>query len=203
MPPAAPIAATDAHRRSPLLTRELWPLAVAIVMLTVAGDALGFLTPIIGKQHQLSSTAVGGIVSAFALGAFVIRLASGLFIAKLQEQKYLSLTLVACAVVLLAYAQVSSALALTTLSFVLGAWLGLAQPMTQSLLHRSVPEHRVGEALGTRLALVGTAQAASPLVFGFGVQTLGTAPTLALASLVLVVSGGYVARATKGSRIEG
>ncbi|MBL8324249.1 MAG: hypothetical protein JNJ89_04745 [Rubrivivax sp.] len=93
----------------------------------------------------------------------------------------------------------TAAIVLMALSFVLGAWLGLAQPMTQSLLHHSVPEHRVGEALGARLALVGTAQAASPLVFGFGAQMLGTGPTLALAGLVLVASGVYVARAPKAS----
>lgn len=186
-----------APARSPLLEREMWPLAVAIVMLTVAGDALGFLTPIIGNQQGLSATAVGAIVSAFALGAFVVRLSSGLFIGRLPEWKYLSLTLLACAVILLAYAQVSSAAVLALLSFLLGAWLGLAQPMTQSLVHQTVPEHRVGEALGARLALVGGAQAASPLVLGFGAHTLGSTPTLALASAVLLASGVYIARAAK------
>ena len=197
-PGAAPAAAaelTAARPRSALLARELWPLAVVIVMLTVAGDALGFLTPIIGKQQGFSATTVGAIVSAFAIGSFIVRLIGPLFIAKLPERVYLSLTLIACAVILLLYALVSSALALTLLSFALGAWLGLAQPMTQSLLHQSVPEHRVGEALGARLALVGGAQAAAPLVFGLGVQSLGTGPTLALACLVLVASGIFAARA--------
>lgn len=197
--PAAATVPTMAAppQRSPLLARKLWPLAVAIVMLTVAGDALGFLTPIIGNQQGLSATSVGAIVSAFALGSFIVRLSSGLFIATLSEWKYLSLTLFASALVLLVYAQASSAFTLALLSFVLGVWLGLAQPMTQSLLHHAVPEHRVGEALGARLALVGSAQTASPLVFGFGAQALGTGPALALASLVLVASGIYVARAAK------
>jgi MFS family permease len=200
---AAPAAASGAPaggasgQRSPLVARELRPLVVAIVMLTVAGDALGFLTPIIGQQQGFSAATVGGIVSAFALGSFVIRLSSGLFIAKLPEWKYLSLTLVACAAILLCYALASTVPALTLLSFALGAWLGLAQPMTQSLLHHSVPESRVGEALGARLALVGGAQTASPLVLGLGVQALGIGPTLALAGLVLAASGIYTARAAK------
>lgn len=185
------------RERSPLLARELWPLAVAIVMLTAAGDALGFSTPIIGQQNELSASAVGGIVSAFAVGAFVVRLVGGLFIARLPEWTYVSITLVACALLLLLYAQVSAVLALAAISFALGAWLGLAQPMTQSLMHRSVPEHRVGEALGTRLALVGSAQATSPLVLGFGAQALGIGWTLALTALVLAASGVYVARAAK------
>lgn len=197
-PPASAGAAGAAQppaARSPLLAPALWPLAVAIVMLTVAGDALAFLTPIIGGQQGLSATAVGGIVSAFAVGAFVVRLCSGFFIARVREQHYLSLTLPACAVWLLLYGQAASVLALAALSFVLGAWLGLAQPMTQSLLHRSVPEHRVGEALGTRLALVGAAQAASPLLLGLGVQRLDIASTLAVVSGLLVLAGVYVARA--------
>lgn len=191
------LASPATNQRSLLLTRELWPLAVAILMLTVAGDALGFLTPIIGNQEGFSAITVGGIVSAFAVGSFIIRLTSGLFIAKLPEWKYLSLTLFACATILLLYSQVSSGLLLMLLSLLLGAWLGLAQPMTQSLLHHSMPEDRVGEALGARLALVGSAQAASPLVFGFGAQALGTGWTLALAGLTLAVSGLYVARAGK------
>lgn len=201
LPPGTAAAAagpTPAVRpRSPLRARELWPLAVAIVMLTVAGDALGFLTPVIGKAQGLSATAVGGIVSAFALGSFMVRLGSGLFIAKLPEWRYIGPTLFACAAILLVYGQVSSVLALTMLSALLGAWLGLAQPMTQSLLHHSVPEQRVGEALGARLALVGGAQAVSPLVFGFAAQSLGTGPTLALASLVLAASGVYAVRAAR------
>ena len=71
----------------------------------------------------------------------------------------------------------------------LGAFLGLAQPMTQSLLHLAVPEARVGEALGARLALVGGAQAAGPLFLGLGAQQLGIGATLALAALVLGVGG--------------
>ncbi len=184
------LSATSTH--SPMLARELWPLAAAIILLTVAGDALGFLTPIIGQQQGLSATTVGGIVSAFSVGSFVIRLVSTLFIARLREWTYLCATVFACAVILLAFAHAPSELALALLSFILGAWLGLAQPMTQSLLHQKVPEHRVGEALGTRLALVGIAQSASPLVFGVGAQTLGVAPTLALASLLLASGGAYM-----------
>jgi MFS family permease len=198
-PSTAPVTAAPAHApataRSPLFAPEMRPLALAIVMLTVAGDALSFLAPVIGRAHGLSATEVGGIVSAFAVGAFVIRLASGLFIARLREWTYLWLTLLASALLLLVFAQLASASALMAVSVLLGAWLGLAQPMTQSLLHRAVPEHRVGEALGSRLALVGAAQAASPVVLGFGAQALGTATTLALASAVLAVCGVLLARA--------
>jgi len=136
-------------------------------------------------------------VSAFALGAFVIRLTSAWFIAKLPEWLYLGVTLLACAVIVLLYGQATSVAALMGLSFTAGAWLGLAQPMTQSLLHHSVPEHRVGEALGARLALVGGAQTAGPLVFGLGAQALGVAPTLAIAAAALAASGTYALRAGK------
>lgn len=198
-PGAAPGAATPLGRPL-LLTPELRPLAVAIVTLTVAGDALGFLTPLIGQQHGLSTTAVGGILSAFAVGAFVVRLASGLFIARLSEWTYLSVTLGVCALLLQLLPQLGLVPALTGISFVLGLWLGLAQPMTQSLLHQSVPEHRVGEALGSRLALVGAAQASSPLVLGLGVQGLGMVWSVVLVGMLLAASGVYVARARPRSR---
>ena len=185
--------------RSPLLTPALWPLALAIVMLTAAGDALMFSTPLIGQLHGLSATSVGMIVSSYAVGGFLIRLCSGLFIAKLSEWNYLGLTLLVNALLLLVFGQLSTVFALAGLSLVLGAWTGLAQPMTQSLMHQTVPEQRVGEALGTRLALVGGTQSASPLLLGLGVQFWGTGWTLALASLVLAASAAYVLRAARAA----
>ncbi len=197
----APMAQT-AGPRSPWLQRELWPLAVVIVMMTVAGDAAGFITPILGGQMGLSATAVGGVVSAFALGSFVIRLMSAGFIAKLPEWHYMSLALLGCATTLLLFAQATSALGLTMLSFTLGLWLGLAQPMTQTLLHQQVPEHRVGEALGARLALVGSAQTAGPLLMGLGAQAMGAGPTLMVTCLFLVAGGVTAARSAVNPEVR-
>jgi MFS family permease len=178
----------------------MWPLASAIVLLTLAGDVLIFLSPVIGQQQGLSATVVGAIVSAAAVGGFAVRLASGLFIARLPEWPYIAATLLACAALLLLCTQAASAAALLVLSFLLGAFLGLAQPMTQSLLHLTVPEARVGEALGARLALVGGAQAAGPLLLGLGAQQLGIGTTLALAALVLGVGGLSAARTAAALR---
>lgn len=197
LPAGAPTQAT-ASQRPLMLERPMRPLAGAIVMLTLAGDVLVFLSPVIGQQQGLSATAVGGIVSAAAVGGFVVRLASGLFIARLPEWGYIRFTLLACAALLLLCTQAASALGLQLLSFLLGALLGLAQPMTQSLLHQSVPEARVGEALGARLALVGGAQAAAPLLLGLGAQHLGAAPTLAIAALVLGAGGVAAVQAARG-----
>jgi MFS family permease len=185
--------------RSPLLAPELRPLAVCIAMVTLAADAMNFFSPVIGKLQGLTATQVGSVVSAFAVGSFLVRVASGWFIARLNEWRYLAATLVACAALLLLFSQAGSALSMMALGFLLGAWLGLAQPMTQSLMHQSVPEHRVGEALGARLALVGATQIICPLVFGLGAQYLGITPTLALASLVLLACGVYTFRSVRRS----
>lgn len=178
----------------PLMKKQLIPIFVIVAMLTVAGESLAFATPMIGRAHSMSASTIGGILSAFAVGAFAIRLASGAFIARLPDWIYLSATLCAAAAILLLYSWVTTALLLTILSFLLGAWLGLAQPMTQSLLHRSVPEGRVGEVLGVRLAVVGGAQAASPLLLGFAVQVYGTGVALIGTSLALGVAGVFAAR---------
>lgn len=183
--------------RSLVLAPELRPLMVCIAMVTMAADAMNFFSPVIGKLHGLSATQVGSVVSAFAVGSFLVRVASGWFIARLNEWRYLAATLLACAALLLLFSQAGSALSMMALGFLLGAWLGLAQPMTQSLMHQSVPEHRVGEALGARLALVGATQITSPLVFGLGAQHLGNTPTLVLACLVLLACGAYTLRASR------
>lgn len=183
-------------RRPLMLGPELLPLAGTIVLLTLASDGLVALAPVMGQALGLSATAVGSVVSAYAVGAFAIRLASGLFIARVPEWRYLRLTLAASGLILLACAWASGAAMLVGLAFLLGAWLGLAQPMTQSLLHQAVPEHRVGEALGARLALVGAAQSAGPLLLGLGAQTLGWRGTLALTCALLLAGAVLVAGRT-------
>jgi MFS-type transporter involved in bile tolerance (Atg22 family) len=184
-----------------LLAPELRPLAVCIAMVTLAADAMNFFSPVIGKLQGLTATQVGSVVSAFAVGSFHGAGGERPGSSRGCQRVALpgSLTLVACAALLLLFSQAGSALSMMALGFLLGAWLGLAQPMTQSLMHQSVPEHRVGEALGARLALVGATQIICPLVFGLGAQYLGITPTLALASLVLLACGVYTFRSVRRS----
>jgi MFS family permease len=66
---------------------------------------------------------------------------------------------------------------LIALSFLLGLGLGVSQPMTLSILARSAPASRLGEATGLRLTLVFGTQTLLPSTFGalgglFGVGVL-------------------------------
>ena len=67
--------------------------------------------------------------------------------------------------------------ALIGLSFLLGLGLGVSQPMVLSIMARSAPAERLGEATGLRLTLVYGTQTALPSAFGamgslFGVGAL-------------------------------
>ena len=55
---------------------------------------------------------------------------------------------------------------LIALSFVLGLGLGVSQPMTLSIMARSAPASRLGEATGLRLMLVNGTQTVLPSAFG-------------------------------------
>src|SRR5207237_9318760 len=64
------------------------------------------------------------------------------------------------------YPFTSSAATMGLCSIVIGAALGLVQPMVMSMLHQITPRHRHGEALAVRLILINVSSVGMPVVFG-------------------------------------
>ncbi len=87
-------------------------------------------------------------------------------------------------------------LALAVLAYASGLFLGAGQPMSMSLLHRSAPAGRSGEAMGLRTVIVSVSQTALPLVFGAVGAALGTGPVFVA---VAAVVGGGMAWARRNS----
>lgn len=198
--PRAPDARLLDLWRSPELAR----LFVAIVLISSCWEVHQLMVPLFGAQHGLSASSIGLVLGAFAAATFVIRLAMPLFIHRHSEWRLILVSMWVAACVYALYPWYPTLPAMLTLSFVLGLGLGICQPMILTVLHRSAPPGRVGEATGLRMMLVSATQTALPTIAGALGGALGlSAMFLGMTGLVAVgatVVGRGLARGTAAAQ---
>ena len=152
--------------RDLLETAELRRLYVVVALISSAWDVHQFLVPLYGARIGLSASGIGLILGAFAVATMVVRMVVPLFLMDVSEWKAILAAMGVAGVVYALYPAFSTLESLIALSFVLGLGLGVSQPMTLSIMARSAPASRLGEATGLRLMLVNGTQTALPSAFG-------------------------------------
>ena len=162
--------ASDATKKSSFLDllrdRTLRNVLIASGIVSSAWDVYQFFMPIYGRSLGMSATAIGLVVSAFAVSIIVIRLALPFFVRRLGETETLTYAMfVACAAFLM-FPFFSSAWALAAVSFFLGVGCGVGQPLSMTLVYNASPKGREGEAAGMRITVNQIAHAAIPIAFG-------------------------------------
>ena len=149
-----------------LRDRTLRNVLIASGIVSSAWDVYQFFMPIYGRSLGMSATAIGLVVSAFAVSIIVIRLALPFFVRRLGETETLTYAMfVACAAFLM-FPFFSSAWALAAVSFFLGVGCGVGQPLSMTLVFNASPKGREGEAAGMRITVNQIAHAAIPIAFG-------------------------------------
>lgn len=158
--------------RDPALRR----LFIAVVVISACWDVHQFIVPLYGAQNGLSATSIGIVLGAYALATFVIRSVLPWLSRHVSEWRLILTAMWSGFGIYLLYPWFPTFPVMVALSFVLGLGLGISQPMILSVLHRSAPPHRVGEAVGLRLMLVNGTQTVLPTAFGAVGSALGLAP---------------------------
>lgn len=149
---------------------------IASGMLSMAWDLFTFMVPIQGARLGLSASTIGFIMGAFGAGTFIIRLIMPRLGRKLSEWRVLTGALIVTAGVYLLFPLFTAVPVLMGLALLLGLGLGSALPMILSVIHRTAPEGRTGEAIGVRSMLINTSQTVLPVLFGALGAALGTIP---------------------------
>lgn len=193
VPRAATVHAADqAPARAQGSVLELWrlPLLRNLLLVNVAmaasWDAHSFTAPVVGHARELSASAIGLVLGAFAVAATAIRLVITAFAQRIDEQRALSAAISVATVALLAYAWLPGALGMMAGSAVLGLALGSVQPMVLSMLHQAAPAGRQGEALALRMLFTNAATIAMPVGFGLlAAATTSAAPMWFMAAVLL------------------
>jgi MFS family permease len=183
------------HRVADLLRhRELRPVFITSGLLAAAWDMFTFAIPIYGSSIDLSASSIGLVLGAFSAATFVIRLLLPAISRRLTAWPLLAASLAIAAASFLLFPLFEQAGLLMATAFLLGLGLGMSQPMVMSLLHNTVPQGRVGEAIGVRMTLVNISQITIPLLFGALGTALGMGPVFWATALLLGGGSWYAKR---------
>jgi predicted MFS family arabinose efflux permease len=188
-PPAPGRSVADLLRH-----RDLRPVFVTSGLLAAAWDMFTFAIPVYGSSIELSASSIGLVLGSFSVATFVIRGLLPAISRRLSAWPLLAVSLAIAAGSFLLFPLLERAAFLMAVAFFLGLGLGMSQPMVMSLLHNTVPQGRVGEAIGVRMTIVNISQIAIPLSFGALGTALGMVPVFWATALLLSGGSWYAKR---------
>ena len=155
-----------------------------------------FYFPVYGRSIGLSASAIGMVMSSYAVAAFIVRMGMHHASRRLGEIGVLTASLFVAGAVYMLVPLVDRAPLLALAAFFLGIGLGCAQPLTILLTYNHAPAGRSGEALGMRLMVNKLTQIAVPLVFGGLGSAFGLLPVF-WANGAFLLAGGFVSLAER------
>jgi MFS family permease len=155
-----------AHILETLTNREIWRTLTTSSLAQLGTDLYQFYLPIHGHSVGLSATAIGIVLSSFAIASFAVRSVLTRLVAKLGDEKLLAYSFYLGAVGFMLVPFCHSALPLALVSFVFGCGMGCGQPITLMLMFSHSPAGRTGETLGLRLTVNNLMRVLGPAVFG-------------------------------------
>ena len=179
--------------------RELRRVFVVTGILAMGWDLFYFVMPIYGTSIGLSASTIGGILGSFAAATFVVRMVLPWFARRLPEWGLVSATLFVACVAYALFPLVRTVPLIAAIAFLLGLGLGASQPSMMSLIQRSTPPGRLGEALGVRTTVMNTSHTFLPLLFGGVGTALGMGPVFWAMALCLGVAGVFARRRRHGA----
>jgi MFS family permease len=174
-----------------LRIKALRDTLIASGIVSVAWDVYQFFMPIYGRSLGLSATAIGTIMSAFAISIILVRVVLPIAVKRTGEAQMLTYAMfVACAAFCL-FPLFQAAWLLAAVSFLLGIGCGCGQPLSMTLVYNASPKGRAGEAAGMRITVNQVAHFAIPLLFGAVGSVAGYAAVF-LTNAGFLASGGFI-----------
>jgi MFS family permease len=155
-----------------------------------------FYFPVYGRSIDLSASAIGLVMSSYAIAAFIVRLGMNGATRRIGEIGVLTASLFVAGATYMLVPLVASAPLLAVVAFLLGLGLGCAQPLTILLTYNHAPAGRSGEALGLRLTVNKLTQIVVPLAFGAMGSAFGLLPVF-WANGLFLLAGGAVSLAER------
>ena len=197
-PAARPKPAAEKHAAfSLLLDRNLWPVLIASCVVSAIWDAFQFIAPVWGTQIGLSASAIGVLVSAFAVATFTVRVVLPMLSRRFREWTLITASITVAGLAFAAIPLAGAVGSLTAAAIVLGATFGFGLPMVLSIAFEASPKGREAEVTGLRFALSAAVHVTVPIVMGAvsGVFGLGA---VAVGVAVVMFGGAWSLRGRGG-----
>lgn len=144
----------------------------------VGWDLLFFFVPLHGANLGLSASAIGLVFSSFSVSIIAIRLGVPWMAKRINEWNMIAIALGTAAVIFLFYPLTGSAGSMMALAVLLGAGMGISQPVMLSIMYASSPPGRQAEVLAMRSTALNAVQIVSPLLLGAMTAGLGLAAAM-------------------------
>ena len=198
VPPRAPTAThDDAGGSLALLANAGLRRTLIMSGVTLTGiELFTFYFPVYGRSIGLSASAIGMVMSSYAVAAFIVRMGMHRASRRVGEIRVLTASLFIAGATYMLVPLVDRAPLLALTAFFLGLGLGCAQPLTILLTYNHAPAGRSGEALGMRLTVNKLTQIAVPIVFGGLGSAFGLLPVFWVNGAFLL-AGGFVSLAER------
>ena len=180
------------------------PLRRTLIMsgVTLTGiELFSFYLPVYGRAIDLSPSAIGMILSTYAVAGFVVRVFMHRLSERFGEVGVLTGSLFLAAAAYAAVPAFTDGVLLAGAAFALGLALGSAQPLTIILTYNHAPKGRSGEALGMRIMANKVTQIGVPLMFGGVGAALGSVPVF-LATGAFLLAGGVLSLLSSRREME-
>lgn len=194
LPKAAPGAGEGEQKQSAfdlLRDRKLLNTLIASGLISAAWDLYQFYFPIYGHSIGLSASAIGVIISAFAVAVFVIRIVLPSLVRRWSEFEILIYTIALAGVSFLLFPLTENPYLLAAVSFLLGLGVGCGQPLSGSLIYHLSPPGRAAEGAGVRVMFNNVTHLGVPLLFGGIGTAFGFAPVFVSCSALLLFGSYY------------
>ncbi len=183
--PAERIGSLELTRRPGVASALLTSMA-----LLTAVDILTAYLPLVAHDRGIDATAVGLLLGLRAAASLASRIGIGRLAARWGHDLLVTASTIGSGVALAVIAlPVSSMAVLIPTALIGGFLLGIGQPLTMTLVVRSVPATARGAALALRLVSNRVGQVVLPTLAAIGTGWLGAAGALWFSAGVLAVSG--------------
>ena len=174
-----------------LRIKALRDTLIASGIVSVAWDVYQFFMPIYGRSLGLSATAIGTVMSAFAISIIAVRVVLPFAVRRTGEAQMLTYAMFVACLAFCLFPLFQSAWPLAAVSFLLGIGCGCGQPLSMTLVYNASPKGRAGEAAGMRITVNQVAHFAIPLLFGAVGSVAGYAAVF-FTNAGFLASGGFI-----------
>ena len=174
-----------------LSIKPLRDTLIASGIVSGAWDVYQFFMPIYGRSLGLSATAIGAILSAFAVSIILVRAFLPFVVRRAGEVELLTYAMFVAAASFCLFPLCEGAWALAGVSFLLGIGCGCGQPLSMTLVFNASPKERAAEATGMRITVNQITHLVMPLLFGALGSVAGFAAVFLTNAGGLAV-GGYL-----------
>jgi MFS family permease len=147
--------------------------------------------PLFAESQGISNTIIGIVISINALGGVLIRLVIPTILKRLNSNRIILLSLFIVGLLYLINPLSGNVILLTIISFLLGIFLGIGQPLSISLTIHSLPVSRVGEGLGLRLSFNKLVQVIAPVGLGGLSSIFGLISVFLLTGITILLGAFY------------